>query len=334
MQTLLLNLPQILITLVLGFVTTGLIMPLFIPYLHKLKFGQHIRVDGPQSHLAKGGTPTMGGIVFVLGTILTVLLANYHALFSTYGAAISLIFIGFALIGFLDDYIIVVKKDNTGLKPLQKLLAQIFLTAVFFIAFDNIFNLFGAGSDMTAISIPFMNDPLQLGMLFIPFAFVLFVGYSNAVNLTDGLDGLSSGTMVIALVPFALYAYQTGNVEIATFIVALIGNLLGFLLYNKKPAKIFMGDTGSLALGGFFAVIALLLKVEIISLIIGIIFISETLSVVLQVGSFKLRKKRIFKMAPIHHHFELSGLKETQVVYLFYGVGLVGAIIGYILMVM
>lgn len=312
-------------SLVIALALTIIIMPFFIPLLRKLKFGQSIRTDGPQSHLSKQGTPTMGGIAFVIATILTMAITKPNYFFSIDGIAITIIFVGFFLIGFADDMLIVYKKKNDGLKPRVKLLLQILVTALFIIIYPARF------FDPANTAISFLNLEINLHQLYIIFALVMFVGYSNAVNLTDGLDGLSSITVAIALFFMGIIAFVQNQATELVYICALIGALLGFYAFNKRPAKVFMGDTGSLALGGFYAVIALQLKVELLSIVIGLIFVMETISVVIQVLYYKKTKKKFFKMAPIHHHFEMGNLKELGTVRMFYVFGFIFGLLGMVI---
>jgi phospho-N-acetylmuramoyl-pentapeptide-transferase len=305
----------------LAFLLTVVLMPVFIPLLRRMKFGQSIREEGPESHMKKTGTPTMGGLVYLIAIIVTVLLV---ALFTEGLTAeiliLLLVLFGFGLIGFLDDFIKVVLKRNLGLTSLQKLIAQIVIAVISF------FLLNGIEFD-TSVSIPFTTWSIELSVVYVLFMIFWLVGFSNAVNLTDGLDGLVAGTASIAFAAFGVLAIYQDETGIALFTFSVAGALLGFLVFNKYPAKVFMGDTGSLALGGALAMVSILLKQELLLLLVGLVFVIETLSVILQVGSFKLRKKRIFKMSPIHHHFELSGWSEWKVVTVFWLVGLVAAII-------
>lgn len=304
-----------------AFLLTVILMPLFIPLLRRMKFGQSIREEGPESHMKKTGTPTMGGLVYLIAIIVTVLLV---ALFTEGLTAdiliLLLVLFGFGLIGFLDDFIKVVLKRNLGLTSLQKLIAQIVIAVISF------FLLNGTEFD-TSVSIPFTDAAIELSVVYVLFIIFWLVGFSNAVNLTDGLDGLVAGTASIAFGAFGVLAIHQDENAVALFTFSVAGALLGFLVFNKYPAKVFMGDTGSLALGGALAMVSILLKQELLLLLIGLVFVIETLSVILQVGSFKLRKKRIFKMSPIHHHFELSGWSEWKVVTVFWLVGLIAALI-------
>lgn len=312
----------------LALLLTVVLMPIFIPLLKRMKFGQSIREEGPESHMKKTGTPTMGGLVYLIAIIATVLIVAMIAdVLTAKVFVLLLVLFGFGLIGFLDDFIKVVLKRNLGLTSLQKLIGQIVIAAISF------FLLNGVGFD-TAVSIPFTSVSLELSMVYVLFMIFWLVGFSNAVNLTDGLDGLVAGTASIAFAAYGVLAIMQDETGIAIFTFSVTGALLGFLVFNKYPAKVFMGDTGSLALGGALAMVSILLKQELLLLLIGLVFVIETLSVILQVGSFKLRKKRIFKMSPIHHHFELSGWSEWKVVTVFWLVGLIAAIIAIALEVM
>lgn len=312
----------------IALIMTVALMPVFIPLLKRMKFGQSIREEGPESHLKKTGTPTMGGLVFLISIIVTVLIvAAFNGVLTTQVVILLIVLFGYGLIGFLDDFIKVVLKRNLGLTSLQKLLAQIVIAVLSF------FLLRANGFD-TALGIPFTDASIELGWVYVLFIVFWLVGFSNAVNLTDGLDGLVAGTASIAFAAFGILAIVQQETGIALFTFAVAGGLIGFLVFNKYPAKVFMGDTGSLALGGALAMVSILLKQELLLLLIGLVFVIETASVILQVGSFKLRKKRIFKMSPIHHHFELSGWSEWKVVTVFWGVGFISAAIAVLLEVM
>ncbi|MCR2820812.1 phospho-N-acetylmuramoyl-pentapeptide-transferase [Lederbergia panacisoli] len=312
----------ILFALIMGFLITVLLSPLFIPFLRRLKFGQSIRIEGPKSHQKKSGTPTMGGILIVISVIITSLVMTWK--YSEPSLEIYLllfVLFGYGLLGFLDDFIKIALKRNLGLTSKQKLFGQIVIALVFYIVLK--INDFS-----TSISIPFTDFSLELGWVYPLFVIFWLVGFSNAVNLTDGLDGLLSGTAAIAFGAFAILAWSVSQYDISVFAVAVVGAVLGFLVFNAHPAKVFMGDTGSLALGGAIAAIAILIKMELILIIIGGIFVIETLSVILQVASFKTTGKRIFKMSPLHHHYELSGWSEWRVVVTFWTVGLLCSILG------
>ena len=302
---------------------TLLVMPILIPFLHKIKFGQVEREEGLASHKAKGGTPTMGGIVFVLVPAAVSLLLQPNSLQNTEMMIVILAYLGYALIGFIDDFIIVVRKNNEGLKPSYKFALQSILAILFYFVYQSIAE--------TTLYIPILHLTWEMGILYFLLIFIMFTAESNAVNFTDGLDGLCAGTSLIALFPYIIFALLQEKYELAIFMLAVSGSLLGYLKFNVHPAKIFMGDTGSLALGGLLAVCAMILKQELLLVVIGGVFLAEMLSVVIQVIHFKRTKKRIFKMAPLHHHFEMSGFKETQVVIMFWGVGLVCAVLGLIL---
>lgn len=306
--------------LVLGLVFALILGPITIPVLRRLKFGQNIRKEGPQSHLKKAGTPTMGGVIFILSTLIVMLIMRFKP---TDEAMIALYaFIAFGVIGFLDDILKIIKKDNEGLKSWQKmLLLLIFSGAIACYGYVNL------GTDLI---IPFFNKAVPLGLLYIPFVIVYYAGATNAVNLTDGLDGLAATVTVLVLTFFGVVGFVMKQESIAVFSLTLAGGLLGFLRYNAYPAKVFMGDTGSLALGGAVATIALVLELPLILFIVGGIYVIETISVILQVGSYKLRGKRLFKMAPIHHHFEQVGWRETKIVTVFAVITVLLCFIGFI----
>ena len=297
--------------------------PLLIPELHKLKFGQSIREEGPKSHQAKSGTPTMGGIMIILAIVV----ATVAAAPLTPAVLLALfITLGHFVLGFLDDYIKVVKKRNLGLKAKQKMLGQILIAIVTMIVGTRVL-----GID-TTIWIPIADVNVDIGIGYYFLVLFVLVGTSNAVNLTDGLDGLASGTVAIASGAYALVCYMTGHYDLAIFSVAMMMACLAFLRFNAHPAKVFMGDTGSLALGGAVAAVGILTHTEILLAVIGFVFVCEALSVIIQVISFKTTGKRVFRMSPIHHHFELGGWKETKVVFVFWMVGLVASIVGLLMM--
>jgi phospho-N-acetylmuramoyl-pentapeptide-transferase len=322
---------QILLAFVAALLLTLLFGPLLIPLLRFLKFGQNIRAVGPQSHQKKAGTPTMGGLIFLAGLTAGSLLAAEWP----FSAEILILVgtaLGFALIGFWDDYIKVVKKRSLGLRAYQKLLGQFLLAGILCLLAVRVL---GRGTD---IAIPFTAWKWQAGWLYYPFVAVLIVFINNAVNLTDGLDGLAAGCTLISslaylavtLLPVCLGGRTVFAQEsnLAFFAAALAGCCLGFLRYNTYPAKVFMGDTGSLGLGGALAGLAVLSKSEAVLLIIGGIFVLEALSVIIQVISFQTTGKRVFRMSPLHHHFELGGWSEWKVVLVFWTVSLCFAIMG------
>ncbi|WP_252254547.1 phospho-N-acetylmuramoyl-pentapeptide-transferase [Clostridium sp. ZBS12] len=312
--------PTVLSALLMGFAFSMVLGPIFIPMLHKLKFGQNIRSDGPKSHMKKSGTPTMGGLIFFISVSVTMLIIGYKP--TDEGMIILYSLIAFGIIGFLDDILKIIHKDNLGLRAYQKMiLLLLFSIALAYYGYTNI------GTD---IIIPFMNSKLNLGIFYIPLVVVYYAATTNAVNLTDGIDGLASSVTVIVLTFFAIVGFKTGHYQVGVFSIALAGALLGFLKFNAFPAKIFMGDTGSLALGGAIATIALILKMPLFIIIVGGIYVIETLSVIIQVTSFKTTGKRVFKMAPIHHHFEQCGWSEVKLVTVFSIITLILCIIGFI----
>lgn len=302
------------VPVLVSFAISVIACPVFIPFLKRLKFGQFVRDDGPQSHLKKQGTPTMGGIIILLATVITSL-----PYMKPNNEIIPILFatVGFGIIGFLDDYLKVVMKRSMGLKAWQKMLGQIIMTAVFVYYYLEVL-----GED-PGILVPFtggMENGMYISMpewLFVIFVFFVMIGTVNGTNFTDGLDGLATSVTIMVAVFFTVVAI--GNESGVTPVsCAVTGSLLGFLLYNVHPASVFMGDTGSLALGGFVASTAIMLKMPIFILIVGFIYLLEVVSVIIQVGYFKITHgKRIFKMAPIHHHFELCGWSETRVVTVF-----------------
>ena len=293
--------------LIIAFIACVVLVAFVIPKLHN--FGQNVRDDGPKSHLKKQGTPSMGGI-FMIGAFAIATL--FFVKDNPDAIVVLLITVGYGLVGFLDDYIKVVKKRSLGLRAWQKVVFQLIVTILFAIYLLKM-NDFG-----TEIYVPFTKGfYINLGWLYVPFLFFVMVGTVNSVNLTDGLDGLASGVTVLVATYFVFIAYAV-NKGLIPVCGAAIGALLGFLVFNSYPAKVFMGDTGSLALGGFVASVAILTKMPIMLVIVGFVYVCESLSVMIQVGYFKLTGgKRIFKMAPIHHHFELSGLQGIKVVELF-----------------
>lgn len=302
-----------LMPVLIAFILSVILCPVLIPFLKRLKFGQFVRDDGPESHLKKSGTPTMGGIIFLISVILTSLFY-----IGKYPDMIPVLFVtvGFGLIGFLDDYIKVVMKRSMGLKAWQKLIGQILVTAIFG------FYLVNYTDVGTTILIPFTGGfnggfYLDTSYLFIPLLFLVVLGTVNGANFTDGLDGLASSVTLLIATFFSVVAIGIGS-GISPITCAVAGSLLGFLVFNVYPARVFMGDTGSLALGGFVAASAYMLRMPLFILIVGLIYLVEVLSVIIQVGYFKLSGgKRIFKMAPLHHHFELCGWPETKVVAMF-----------------
>lgn len=305
---------------VISFVITAVSGKFMIPYLRKLKFGQTILDDGPAWHKSKQGTPVMGGLMFILGIILATLVGSMTlklngrgmstSLNSLYLIAGLLLALANGAVGFIDDYTKVVKKQNLGLTAKQKMAAQL-LIAVAYLAI-----LYVGGATSTLVQIPFLGQ-LDLGLLYYPFAVFVIVGAVNSVNLTDGVDGLCSSVTFVVAIGMMLIATILGVSEMNMLAGALAGGCLGFLCWNFHPAKVFMGDTGSLFLGGMVCALAFGLRYPVLLLFMGIIYIAETMSVILQVISFQTTGKRIFKMSPIHHHFELCGWSEEKIVAVF-----------------
>lgn len=305
------------------FILTLICGKLFIPLLRKLKFGQQIRDDGPQAHLKKAGTPTMGGIIFIIPIAVLAFIFSRGSIDFTLVCV--LITIGYALIGFIDDYIKVVKKRSLGLKAYQKIIGQFGLAIIFAIyAYNNPF----IGS---SVYIPFTAVTIDLGIWYIPLVVVALIAMVNSTNLTDGIDGLLSSVSLVSACAVSAILFLlifTGFFEESPYLLAnhknlfcfcgiLMGGCMGFLMYNSNPAKVFMGDCGSMGIGGALASVCILMKMPLLLIIVGGIYLIESVSDILQVISYKTRKKRIFKMAPIHHHFELCGMSETQVVTMF-----------------
>ncbi len=289
------------LTVILGFFA--------IPLLKKLKARQSIREEGPKSHRIKSGTPTMGGLFMLLSAVLVVI---FNKMIDPSVLWLLFLTLGHGLLGFLDDFIKAEKKRNLGLTAKQKMLGQIILAVLFCWGVVDTLHL------PYSIAIPFTHTDISIGLLYYPFVVLVIVGASNAVNLTDGLDGLASGCCVIAFSAYAMFCYMTGFNDLGYFIIILAGSCIGFLFFNYHPAKIFMGDTGSIALGGAIAGISVMTRTELLLIFLGLIFVLEALSVIIQVASFQLTGKRVFKMSPLHHHFELSGWSEVHVVWAFW----------------
>jgi phospho-N-acetylmuramoyl-pentapeptide-transferase len=299
----------IIYSILASFLISTILGPLFIPLLHRLKFGQNIREEGPKSHQKKAGTPTMGGIVFIVSTIIVMVLGvkdpSDEAMIALYAL------IAFGFIGFLDDFLKILRKKNLGLRAYQKMILLVVFSTIFaYYAYSN-------SNIGTRIIVPFSKVTVDLGIWYIPFIVLFFAATTNGVNLTDGLDGLATSVTLLVMTFFTVVSFGMGSYTLSRFCVIVAGGLLGFLRINAFPARVFMGDTGSLALGGAVAATAMMLKLPLIVIIVGGIYVMETLSVILQVASFKLTGKRIFKMAPLHHHFELKGWHETKVVSIF-----------------
>jgi phospho-N-acetylmuramoyl-pentapeptide-transferase len=316
--------------------------PRFIRFLRRLRFGESVRNDGPESHQSKAGTPTMGGMLIMASMSISILL--WGNLSNLYVMLVWLGTLALSAVGFVDDYSKSVLKISGGMKPRTKFFWQIVIALAFAIlVYMFPYTAKGAPEQATNLYLPFMKNPLfNMGVFAVLFWMFVVVGTSNAVNLTDGLDGLAAGISVVVIVTLALIAYITGLDEItrylllvhvpeanevSVFLAALAGACVGFLWFNAHPAEVFMGDTGSLAIGGSIGMTAILIHREILLMILGGIFVAEALSVILQVGSYKLRQKRIFRMAPLHHHFELGGWHENKVVIRFWIVGILLALI-------
>ena len=308
--------PLIMLT---SFLIPVITLPFFINYLKKHHIGQKIRQEGPNLHQYKMGTPTMGGVIVILTLIIIVLFLvpyNEYILWSLVAT------VGFGLIGLIDDLIKYIKKRSLGLLTMQKFFLQIVLALI--VAY-----YVQQNTDLgTEIYFPFLKNSINLGTMFVPFVALVMVSSVNAVNLTDGLDGLAAGLIIIAMLSFAFIAYIQNMGSMVLFSIIVAFTSLGFLVYNFFPAQIFLGDVGSLALGGALASVAIFTRTELVLLIIGGVFAIETLSVILQIVSVKLRGKIIFKMSPIHHHFELCGWKEPKIVIRFWVAGIILAIIG------
>lgn len=293
------------ISLCLSFAITAVVTPLLIPFLKKLKFGQTILEDGPTWHASKQGTPTMGGLAFILALVAASLIVSR----SEETLFVVILGVLFGAVGFVDDYIKVVKKRNKGFSAKAKFLCQ---TVVALFAAVYMYMMHSQ-----TIKIPFVSGSFSLGILYIPFVMFVLLATVNSVNLTDGVDGLASSVSAACGLFFLFAAIKLGYNGVAVAVAAMIGGVLGFLLYNFFPAKVFMGDTGSLFLGGILSAAAIRMGLEFSLIIAGFVFLSETLSDIIQVAYYKKTKKRIFKMAPLHHHFEMCGWKETKIVGVF-----------------
>ena len=305
----------------IAFLIVVILGPIFLPMLRRFKFGQTVRDDGPQSHLQKNGTPTMGGVMMIIAILITGLTrAKVDS-----DLLVGLICItGFGFVGFLDDFIKIKMKRSLGLKAYQKIILQFALA--FFVSYYQ----YTASPSATQVMVPFTDYVINLGPLYVPIMMFIIIGTVNAVNLTDGLDGLASGVTLIVSIFFMMLAMSIGNSDVAILAAATGGACLGFLGFNSYPAKVFMGDTGSMALGGAVVAFAILTNSVLLIPIVGGIYFAEAISVIIQVLSFKLTGKRVFKMAPIHHHFEQCGWPETRVVFVFWITTIVLAWIGII----
>ena len=309
----------------LALVSTLVFGKIGIPLLQRLKAQQSIREDGPQAHLAKAGTPTMGGLFMMLALVITVCIVPPYSVTLWMLLFLTL---GHGALGFSDDFIKAVKRRNLGLTAKQKLLGQAVLAIIF------CYISIAYAALPTTLWIPLVDTTVDLGYAYYVLAFIIILGTTNAVNLTDGLDGLATGISAIAGAAFAVVGLLVGSLSVTFFGIIVSAVCLGFLYFNANPAKVFMGDTGSLALGGAFAGMAIATKTELLLIVIGFVFVVEALSVILQVASFKTRGVRIFRMSPIHHHFELGGWSERKVVYVFWAVSLIMALLGIALLSM
>lgn len=312
----------VILPVIISFAISALLGPVVIPFLRRLKVGQTVRGEGPKAHLKKNGTPTMGGILIMVAVVLTSLVYV-----KDFPKIIPILFLtlGFGLIGFVDDYIKVVMKRSEGLKPWQKMLGQFLVAGIFAYYLTNYTDV------SLAMKIPFWADHyLDFGIFNIPVLLFIVIGTANGTNFTDGLDGLAASVTVIVATFFTVVAIGTGS-GIEPITCAVVGALLGFLLFNVYPASVFMGDTGSLALGGFVAATAYMLQMPLFIPIVGFIYLAEVMSDIIQVSYFKMTGgKRIFKMAPIHHHFELCGWSETRVVAVFSIVTAILCLVAYV----
>lgn len=300
-----------------------LLGPRIIPILRNLKIGQTVREDGPQSHLAKTGTPTMGGVIFIISLTASALLLGK---LTTDVLLVLASTLAFGVVGFMDDYIKVVRKRNLGLRAYQKILGQLLASAII-IVYGFFFK-----EGLQVFYLPLIGKfTIQLGILTIPFFLTVILGTVNAVNLTDGLDGLATGISIIVFSTYGVMLSFLGKWDLSILSSAFVGALLGFLLFNYKPAKVFMGDTGSLALGGALASLAVISELSFFIPLVAGVFFLETISVMLQVGYFKITKKRLFRMAPLHHHYEQKGWSELKVVWSFWAASILFALAGLIL---
>lgn len=309
----------IIASLFTAFILALITCPLLIKRMKELQYGQQIREDGPARHVSKAGTPTMGGVVILMTAAVTaIIMVGSSPL--TY--IVLVVMLGCGMIGFIDDYLKIAKNQSLGFKARSKLAGEILVAAFFILA------LYFTGYYNPAVNLPFTDTSVNLGFFYPLFILLIVISATNTVNLTDGVDGLAAGTTVIALAAFLYIALQAGLPVVAVICAALIGASLGFLVYNRHPARLFMGDVGSLGIGGAFAAIAVLTKTELLLIVIGGIFVIEALAVIAQVISFQLTGKRILLMAPLHHHFELKGWSEWRVVGTFWAAALVFALIG------
>ena len=322
-------LPKTTLVLLISLLISILLGTILIPLIKKFKLNQQLNKYLEESHRSKSNTPTMGGIIFILSTIITLLILYiFNKIDLTYNFIIVIIvFLSYGFIGFTDDLLIIIKKNNKGLSASSKMMMQIVIAIIFFY-------LFMKADNEPLLWIHTIGFKLNIGWLYGVFILLVLIASSNAVNLTDGLDGLATGLSIISFLAFGLISLSTGWLdgyeEIALFCFSLSGSLLGFLIFNSHPASIFMGDTGSLALGATLGSVAILTRHEIFLLIIGFVFVLETVSVIIQVSYYKLTKRRVFLMTPLHHHFEKKGYSEQKIVKLFWIIGLISTLIAII----
>lgn len=307
----------------IGFLLSSILGLFLVPYLKRIKLGQRISVFVREAHKQKDGTPTMGGLIFIIPTFIStlILVITNKIEFTDNLAIVLLVFLGYATIGFFDDLLSIRKKENEGLTTLQKLVAQVIIAIGFFYIYIK-------NGGETALIVSTLGINIEMSWLYGVFILFILVGCSNAVNITDGLDGLAGGLAAIAFVAFGLVSLMAGYQDMGIFTFILVGSLFGFLVYNTHPAKVFMGDTGSLALGGIMAAMAILTRREITLLVVAGVFVVETLSVIIQTISVVFFKKKLFLMSPLHHHFEKLGWDETDIVKLFWVAGLLLAMAG------
>lgn len=308
----------LILTTFMAFTVSLILSPVFIQTFRRLHFGQQIREDGPRRHLKKAGTPTMGGVIFLIAALAVALLfaPRTRELY-----LLILLTAGHGLLGFVDDFLKVVRRRSLGLKARSKIIGQVALVGAFYLGWR------GLGYN-TFLMVPFTAHSFDLGVLYLPFLMFFVIGFANAVNLTDGIDGLAAGTAILALLSFLIIAAMQGAADLGHFNAAMVGATFAFLIYNLHPARVFMGDVGSLSLGAALAAMAVLTKTELYLIIIGGVFVLETLSVIVQVIIFQSTGKRVFRMSPLHHHFELGGSSEWQVVTGFWAFGFLFAVIG------
>lgn len=316
-------LAKVVLSLMIGFLTSVVFGFVLIPFLKKLNFGQRIGDYVGENHRKKEGTPTMGGLIFIVPTIITIayLCLTDRITFTYHLGIVLLVFILYAFLGFLDDFISIKRGKNEGLTIAQKFLGQVIIALLFFFIYMKY-------NGDTRFVVSTLNIDIDLGFFYGIFILLLLVGFSNAVNLTDGLDGLSGGLSAFSFVAFALISLFIGQEDMGIFCFILVGTLFGFLMFNAYPAKVFMGDTGSLALGAVFATVAILTRREVTLFIVCFPFVFETASSIIQIGYYKLTKKRVFLNSPIHHHFEKRGFQEPDIVKAFYLFGIIFSLIG------